>query len=149
MLKECVHLVSELIAHEAPMILIDEVSGYDDENIRVIVKIQERSPFLYNGSVPSYIGVEYMAQTVACFCGLQALNAKESIRIGFLLGTRKLKLSKKSYSLGDMLVVNARALYNDGEMAAFECSISVNNETVSEATLNVYQPSNLETMNGE
>jgi predicted hotdog family 3-hydroxylacyl-ACP dehydratase len=143
-MKPCPYPVSQLLVHDTPMILIDQVEGYDDENIVSNINITENSPFSYEGAVPSYIAVEYMAQTVACYSGVQARNSGNEIRIGFLLGTRKLKLYADEFHVGDNLLVKAQILYNDGEMAAFDCHILKKNQIVAKAKLNVYQPENQE-----
>jgi predicted hotdog family 3-hydroxylacyl-ACP dehydratase len=136
-MKPCPYSVSQLLAHDTPMVLIDQVECYDDENIYSNINVTENSPFLYGETAPSYIAVEYMAQTIAC-------NSGNEVRIGFLLGTRKLKLYVDEFHVGDNLLVKARILYNDGEMAAFDCRILKKNKIVAEAKLNVYQPENPE-----
>jgi predicted hotdog family 3-hydroxylacyl-ACP dehydratase len=143
-MKSCPYSVSQLLAHDTPMVLIDQVECYDDENIYSNINVTENSPFLYGETVPSYIAVEYMAQTIACYSGVQARNGGNEVRIGFLLGTRKLKLYVDEFHVGDNLLVKAKILYNDGEMAAFDCHILNKNKIVAEAKLNVYQPENPE-----
>lgn len=132
--------MDELIAHEAPMILIDQVLGFNETQVKCQVVITEETPFMTNNVVPSYVSIEYMAQSIACHSGILALNSGRKIDIGFLLGTRRLILSKNEFVIGDVLVVDAENLYKDGEMAAFECKISLREEIVATANLNVYQP---------
>ncbi|MTI11022.1 ApeP family dehydratase [Curvivirga aplysinae] len=145
-LKSCHYSTNDLLAHEAPMILVDKVVGYNETSIKSVVCINEKAPFLYGDAVPAYIAVEYMAQTIACHKGVLALDLGEDVKIGFLLGTRKLTLSESDFLLGDILEIEASVLYNDGEMAAFECIIMREGVKVSNATLNVYQPDNFDAM---
>jgi predicted hotdog family 3-hydroxylacyl-ACP dehydratase len=42
--------------------------------------------------VPNYVGIEYMAQSIAALAGVEARLDHEGIRVGFLLGTRKLQM---------------------------------------------------------
>lgn len=141
-MKPCSYPIEDLIAHRPPMILIDRVVSYDEETAEVRVMIREDSPFIRDEGMPSYVTIEYMGQAIAAYSGLQALEKGEKVRIGFLLGTRILKLHTPCLSVGTELVVNVRALYNDGEMAAFECQTLMGDFLVSEATINVYQPGN-------
>jgi len=136
----CKYNVSELIVHKAPMILIDRIESYDDKSIQSVIEIKQSSPFLNENAVPAYIGIEYMAQTVACFSGIKALEADNAVRIGFLVSVRKLKLFTNAYSIGSSLVAKSCVLYDDGEMAAFDCQILYENHILAEAKLNVYQP---------
>jgi len=140
-MQACPYSIEDLIAHDAPMILIDEIVSYDDENVRAALHITDQSPFIENETVPAYVAVEYMAQTIAAFSGIQALEKREKVRIGFLLGTRKLELMTNGFHVGDKLIINAHALYNDGEMASFDCLVSIGEKNVAKARLNVYQPS--------
>ncbi len=139
-MRVCKYNVSDLIAHEAPMILIDRIECYDDESIQSVIEIKLGSPFLNENAVPAYIGIEYMAQTVACFSGIKALDAGNAVRIGFLVSVRKLKLFTNAYTIGSSLVAKSCVLYDDGEMAAFDCQISDEKHILAEAKLNVYQP---------
>jgi predicted hotdog family 3-hydroxylacyl-ACP dehydratase len=139
-MNNCPYPIEELVAHDAPMILIDKVEAYDDENIRACVEISDQSPFMENGIVPAYVCVEYMAQTIAAYSGIHALNKGGKVHIGFLLGTRKLELMSTGFKVGDKIIIEAHALYNDGEMASFDCIAKLVEKIVAKARLNVYQP---------
>ncbi|MGB0683237.1 MAG: hypothetical protein ACPGOV_11035 [Magnetovibrionaceae bacterium] len=137
----CPYAIEDLIAHRAPMILIDRVLDFDSEFIRTQVVITEKSPFLRAGRVPAYVAIEYMAQSIAAYSGLCAKQEGRPISIGFLLGTRNLSLKKTTFEIGNSLSVDAKSIYNDGEMGAFECQVFRHGEKVASAILNVYQPS--------
>jgi len=122
------------------MILLDQVDAYDADNVEASLTIRDDSPFVKEQRVPSYVAIEYMAQGIAAYSGLQALDKNEPVKIGFLLGTRKLKLWTQELFVGDNLVVNVSVLYNDGEMAAFECRTLRGDQVVAEASINVFQP---------
>ena len=139
-MKPCPYAINDLVPHATPMILLDRVDAYDANNVEASLTIRDDSPFVGNRKVPSYLAVEYMAQSIAAYSGLQALENNEPVRIGFLLGTRKLKLWTPELSVGDELVVNVSVLYNDGEMAAFDCRALRGDQLVAEASINVFQP---------
>ncbi|MDV7341034.1 hotdog family protein [Terasakiella sp. A23] len=135
------YAIEDLIAHDHPMILVDRVLDHDQEKIETTVTIHEDTPFLEDGMVPAYVAVEYMAQSVAAYSGACGLEQGEEVRIGFLLGSRKIKLMCDGFAIGDTLHIEASSLYNDGEMASFDCVTKKDGQTVVEARLNVYQPS--------
>ena len=136
------YAIEELIAHDHPMILIDHVISYTSEKIETSLTIHEDTPFMFDAQVPSYVAVEYMAQSIAAYSGIIAQKKGEKIRIGFLLGTRKLELMCTHFHIGDQLHIEANSLYNDGEMASFDCVTKKGEKIVAKARLNVYQPSN-------
>ncbi len=134
------YAVADVLAHDAPMILIDRVVSHDLEQIETATRISEQSPFLSGGKVPAYVVIEYMAQSVAAYSGIRAKENGQGIKIGFLLGTRKLELNTDGFAIGDEIIVQASQLYNDGEMASFDCLAKKGEKIVAKARLNVYQP---------
>ena len=140
-MNPCPYPIGNLLAHAPPMILLDQIDAYDEDQAQASLCIRNDSPFIREGRVPSYVTVEYMAQAIAAYSGLQALEKGEGVRIGFLLGTRSLKLRVPELFVGDKLIINIVAQYNDGEMAAFDCRTVRDDEVVAEATINVFQPS--------
>jgi len=122
------------------MILLDRVESYEDGRVKAVVGVREDSPFLDNGSIPAYVALEYMAQTIAAYSGLQQIENGGQAKIGFLLGTRRLILLAEAFQLGDDLIVDAEINFNGGELAAFECTVTRNGERLAEAQLSVYQP---------
>lgn len=135
--------VSDLIPHEPPMALIDSLVAWQEDFIHCQLTIREDSPFCENGEVPSFIAIEYMAQTIAAWNGLMNLKTKpeyEEPKIGFLLGSRRLELHIPSFRVGDVLNVYGKPQYIDDEMASFDCWIDINSLRVVHAGLNVYSP---------
>lgn len=132
--------ISNLIAHGAPMILLDRLVDCGESTIIAAVTINPKSAFLQGGVVPAYVGVEYMAQTVACFNGVRALARGGNVKIGYLVSVRRLDLFVDDFSIGNELRIQASQLYDDGEMAAFDCLVLQADLLVAKARLNVYQP---------
>lgn len=134
--------ISHYLPHEKPMILIDDIVCFGEDFIQTKVLIHKQSPFWSDNGVPAYVALEYMAQSVAAWNGLQLHDKHESPKIGFLLGTRKLILNVPFFKANNQLDVYATLKYSDGEMASFECRIECNNEKWAQAILSVYQLNN-------
>ena len=133
----------ELLPHSGRMVLIDDAIDAGDDWVRAGVRIAEDSLFYQPGKgVPSWIGIEYMAQTIALFSGVQAKRAGQDVRVGFLLGTRKYQAAQDYFRLGSYLEVFASEEWNDGQMAIFDCHIE-NEGRLATARLNVFQPRDL------
>lgn len=137
------HPLDSLLPHKPPMILIDEVVEYQTDTIHAIVTIREGVPFCQNGQVPAYVALEYMAQTVGVWSGLRGRQFNISPQIGFLLGTRHLKLNRCHFTLEEELHIYGNLKFHDGEMASFECRVDIDHVTVASALLNVFQPKDL------
>jgi predicted hotdog family 3-hydroxylacyl-ACP dehydratase len=125
------------------MVLIDDAIDAGDGWVRAGVRIAEDSLFYQSGKgVPSWAGIEYMAQTIALFSGVQAKRAGQDVRVGFLLGTRKYQATKDYFRLGSYLEIRAQEEWNDGQMAIFDCRID-DEDCLATARLNVFQPRDL------
>lgn len=139
-MKSCPYPVGELLPHESPMILLDEVIDYDATSLRAAVTITAASMFLEQDGVPAYIGLEYMAQACGAHAGVLAQGAGAPVRIGFLLGTRQYTILTPWFRIGERLTVSVNRTYCDDEMASFACRIDVDGKPAAEAELNVIHP---------
>lgn len=135
--------VDTLVPHAAPMLLIDRVLNADAESLTAEVRITKNSLFFTpaNG-VPAYVGIEYIAQTVAAYSGWRAQSDAPGTapKIGYLLGTRKMTMACDGFADGDVLVIHVQNIFEDGEMGVFDGEVRKGDETLVSARINVYQP---------
>ena len=139
--------VDELLPHSNPMILIDRIIKCNDSEIVSEVIVNEDKLFLdKNLNIPAWVGIEYMAQTVAAFIGYQAKKSSGPIKIGFLLGTRKFHAHKTHFDHNHDYRIEATHLFNDQGLGAFDCKIidQKNKEIYCEAKINAYQPDDID-----
>ncbi len=136
--------LDSILAHTRPMILLDDIDFYDDTRCICRVIITTASAF-YNTDqtgVASYIGSEYMAQTIAAYAGANALDNQESIQIGFLLGSRSYKTTQEFFKLGQLIFIEVEELYREESgLSVFGCVIkNEQKQVLAEAKVNVFQP---------
>jgi predicted hotdog family 3-hydroxylacyl-ACP dehydratase len=133
--------ITELVPHAGNMILLDEVLSCTDEDIETRLQVQPGG--LLNqadGSLPAWVGVEIMAQSVAAFAGCHARQAGLPVELGFLLGTRRYQCNVEAFALGSELrIVATRSLQDDSGMGVFECHLD-GPGIHAEARLNVFRP---------
>ncbi|MGH7837505.1 MAG: 3-hydroxylacyl-ACP dehydratase [Candidatus Binataceae bacterium] len=141
-MRECTYLLEALLTHRPPMLLLDQVIGYDERHLAARVTITEASLFLAPQGVPAYLAIEYMAQACGAFAGVTALDAGEPVKIGFLIGARGCRLLAPWFRVGDQLLVSSALVFRDEQMAVFDCKIEIAGELAAAARLNVYQPDN-------
>jgi predicted hotdog family 3-hydroxylacyl-ACP dehydratase len=90
--------------------------------------------------VPAWVGIEYMAQAISALGGLRAIEKNESIKIGFLLGTRKMLLQQKVLRAGRCYQVHVRQLFwDDSGLAHFDCEIRDGQELCVTAKVTVFE----------
>lgn len=112
--------LDELLPQKSPMILLSEIIEYDFKNRSIIstVSISSESMFFdekING-VPSYIGLEYMAQTVGCLIGIE--NAKPP-KFELILGTKNFEIFVQKFEKEIAYNIFVQEQFSIGEMSSF------------------------------
>ena len=131
--------IKELVPHSGKMLLLEHVIDYDRQSLTAEIIVRQDGLFDQGQTVPAWLGIEYMAQTIAAFTGVTDRLAGRPIRSGFLLGTRRYEVDRSAFDVGEQLIVAVTELMRDQALAVFDCQLSGNNVTAS-AKLNVYQP---------
>jgi predicted hotdog family 3-hydroxylacyl-ACP dehydratase len=122
------------------MVLIGEPAASGNKWAEASVRIGEDSLFYSTGhGVPSWVAAEYMAQTIALYAGIGARNAGEDIKIGLLIGCRRYTADTEYFSLGRHLGIHVEEVWQDNQMAVFDCVIKDDVE-IARAQLNVFIP---------
>lgn len=125
------------------MLLLQRLLDWGDEYVVCQVRVRGDGLFDRDGRVPAWLGIEYMAQTIAAYAGMQARRDQEPVKLGFLLGSRRFETNVQDFACGDLLRVTARCLVQDSSgMGAFQCEVEGDNAQQT-ATLSVYQPSEI------
>ena len=139
--------IHKLVPHADPMVLLDRVLAVETESLSAELTIRSGSLFFdeKEQGVGSWVGIEYMAQAIAAFAGYQALSKGESVKVGFLLGSRRYESSCSNFPLGSVLQVRVqRVMQGENGLGAFECQIcdarDVNLTSLATATVTVFQP---------
>ncbi len=138
--------IESVAAHTEPMILLDSLDRYGEKTCVCRVNITEQSAFydFENQGVASYIGSEYMAQTIAAYAGAHALDENREVKIGFLLGSRSYKTSSPYFKLNEQIIISIEELYKENSgLSVFGCEIhDVDGNILANANINVFQPTN-------
>lgn len=138
--------IAELVPHAAPMLLLDRVVEAGEDRMVCEVTIRADALFCDGEKVGAWVGIEYMAQTIAAMAGWRAKLRGWPVRIGFLLGTRKYTSHAGDFKVGDCLRIEAvREVEAETGIGAVQCHIfSLDDRPLAEAMLTVFQPDNLQ-----
>jgi predicted hotdog family 3-hydroxylacyl-ACP dehydratase len=131
--------VTDLIPHSGDMVLLDRIVDFDGQGLTAELAVRGDELFCPGPSVPAWVGIEYMAQTVAAYVGMKAKQANEPIRLGFLLGTRFYDSNVAAFEVGATLTIRVKKIIQDDGLGVFECRILGDGVDIT-ANLNVYQP---------
>lgn len=146
-----------LLPHSGRMVLLDRITEYSGKHLRAEAAVGEAHMLLVDGVLPCTAGMEIMAQGIAALAGCHAVNAGEKVRLGFLLGTRKLNLFAQSIPIGTKLQIDVAVSTQDSSgMGVFDCELRwtdapeaakaalPSDGLLMQAALNVYSPKEAE-----
>jgi predicted hotdog family 3-hydroxylacyl-ACP dehydratase len=134
--------LAKLVPHTGQAVLLDEVLEETAQGITAAVRIVRSHPFYSEalGGVPTWVGIELMAQAIAAHAGLIGLREHKQPRAGYLLGTRRYRPTVPAFPEGMRLTIRVKRLYlEDSGLAAYDCSIQDGDTLLIQATLTVYQ----------
>lgn len=142
-----------LLPQRPPMRLLTAVIGPRGDTFLARVQLDATSLWMNTvGQVPVWIGLEYMAQTMAAASAWEAGEAAAAgsiagaappaPRLGLLVGCRRCHCAVDAFRLGDTLEVAAVCTYSDGTTANYQCEIrdATTQAVCMSATLTAWQP---------
>lgn len=135
--------VEQLLPHAAPMILIDRVVAVSEDRLQAELEIRPESLFHNGTGVGAWVGIEYMAQSIAAWAGYQERIKGGHAKIGFLLGARRYGCSVPEFATGTRLGVSVQLLLQaENGLGSFECRITdlATQQELAQATVSVFQP---------
>ncbi len=139
-----VYSVAELVPHSGKMSLLTAIVDYGEDWLQAEVLITPDSMFADDHGVPAWIGLEYMAQTVAAYAGLQERINGGIPKIGFLLGSRKYLCNADHFAMGQTLLLEVHLeMLADNGLNVFNCELKGQGVAAS-ASVNVFQPDDAE-----
>ncbi|MCX7102732.1 MAG: hotdog family protein [Methylobacter sp.] len=131
--------IDDLIPHSGCMVLLDRVIAHDNKSLTAELVVRDDGLFGDHETVPAWVGIEYMAQTIAAYVGVMARQVNDPVRLGFLLGTRRYLSNVGVFKVGARLTIQVEKIFQNEGLGVFDCQILGVDVDVS-AKLNVYQP---------
>ena len=136
--------ILDVVPHQIPMSLLDTLESYSDKTLVSSVTIKEDSLFYEELGVPTWVGLEYMGQSIAAFGGVEARNEGRPVKIGFLVSSRRYESPQSHFKLGSKLIIFVEKVINNPYgLSVFNCSITWS-DFVIRANLNVFLPDKVE-----
>lgn len=134
--------IENYVPHRGAMLLLDRLLAAHEDGAVAEVTVPSDGLFLHDAGMPSWVGIEYMAQTVAAWAGWRALKKGQVVQIGFLLGSRKYETAQAFFAPGMRLQVSVhRELMGDNGLGMFDCQIYAADETpLATARIAVFEP---------
>jgi predicted hotdog family 3-hydroxylacyl-ACP dehydratase len=137
---------SDLIPHEVPMVLVDQILACDETKIVTQTRINEDNPFYVLGrGLPAYVTFEMMAQSISAQDGETLKRQGKPPAVGLLLGCRKFSVSQDWIKAGETVITHVEPLLFEGELRSFQCQTNTSSgEEIACGSINVFRPENPE-----
>jgi predicted hotdog family 3-hydroxylacyl-ACP dehydratase len=134
--------MTEVLPHEGRMLLLDEMIDAGPEHVECGVTIRRDTMFCAGDKgVPAWVGLEYMAQTVCTYSGIDEAREGKRPSIGLLLGSRRYKAEVPYFAIGARLRVHAELLLRDeNDLVAFACTIAEGERVLARGDVKAYRP---------
>lgn len=134
---------SPFIPQSSEMALLDRITDFGEDFLVAEASIGQQHILLQNGKLATYSGVEIMAQGIAAWAGIMAKQRNEPIRLGYLLGTRKLYIHQPDIAVGTVLEIRVKMSIQDATgFGVFDCQLidKQSQKVLLEGALNVFSP---------
>lgn len=123
------------------MLLVERVVAWDAQHAVVAATPRADAWYSEQGAMPSWIGIELMAQAIAAHVGLVARSHGRPPKAGVLLGTRQYRATQPRFAAGAELLISARVTYRDETgLGSYDSTITLGDAQVAKARVNVYEP---------
>lgn len=133
--------IEDVVPHRGAMLLLDRLVSADEDRVVVAGGIHHGQLFVTDAGMPSYVGIELMAQAIAAWAGCRAHRLGQPVKLGFLLGTRRFACTQSHFPCGARFEVSAhREMMGDNGLGMFACALTLDGATVAEAMLSVFEP---------
>lgn len=135
--------VAPLLPHSGDMVLLDRISDFGEDFLIAETEIRSDNILIKQGKLATFAGIEIMAQGVAAWSGCLATLADEPVRLGYLLGTRKLHIHTQEIPVGSKLQIKIKMSIQDNTgFGVFDSQLIdlTSGKIILEGALNVFSP---------
>ncbi|WP_188112351.1 hypothetical protein [Salinicola aestuarinus] len=134
--------MAPLVPHARGMCLLDTLQQIDDDGAVAEVTPSGDALFADDAGIPAWVGVEWIAQTLAGWAGYRALASGEAPQPGLLLGCRRYRSETPAFAIGRGFRVSVRVDFvaaNGVTQIEGEILDAESGDTLAAGTLTLYR----------
>lgn len=132
-----------LLPHSGAMILLERITAFGADFLTAETQIRADNSLVKHHRLEAFAALEIMAQGIAAWAGCMAVQAGEPVRLGYLLGSRKLHIHRQTIPIGSRLQISIRLSIQDSAgFGVFDCQLIdlAEHKLLLEGALNVFSP---------
>ncbi len=117
--------LEHILCHRHPMIFLDDIVAAGHGQLIARVRIRDGLPFFETDrGVPAWVGLEYMAQSIAALAGQRARDAGKPVPLGLIIGCRRYDCTTSAFAPGHELQISVTELAaEEYGFGSFDCDI--------------------------
>lgn len=130
--------IAELVPHGPPMRVLEELVEWEPGRAVCRMTVREGMPFVADGRLAAVTTIEHIAQAVAACLGHEAYVGGEGVRVGMLIGVRKMELHRPWIEVGSEMRVSVERVRGNEEVSTFRGEVTVDGERISTALTTLF-----------
>jgi len=111
--------IEDLVPHGLPIRVVEEMLDWQPGKATCRLKVREHGPFVENGQVHTAVALEYLAQSVAACLGHEAYLGGGRIRVGMIIGVRKMEIFQPTIPVGTDIRTEVERIRGDEDVSTF------------------------------
>lgn len=133
--------VADLVPHAPPTLALQELLHQDAGSATLRLCIEEHGLLVRGDGVDAAVALELMAQGAAACLGMDAYRGGGAVRVGMVVGCRKLVLLRPRYFVGESFTVHVRCTRTSDFASNFDGELrDAHGELVAKATMTIVHP---------
>ncbi|MEZ8144571.1 3-hydroxydecanoyl-ACP dehydratase [Enterovibrio norvegicus FF-33] len=138
--------IKQLVPHRAPMLYLNKMvdAGKSFAHCQARPNTDHHFFDTKQQGLPSWVGIELMAQTIAAWSGFHYYQKGQSPVIGFLVGSRRYQTVTAFFARNQVLDIHVDEVMSHEGVSVFSCKIESNGALLASSQLSTFEPSNAE-----
>jgi predicted hotdog family 3-hydroxylacyl-ACP dehydratase len=111
--------IEKLVPHGPPIRALERLLDWAPGRAVCELHVTRSMPFVHEARLASVVTLEYMAQAVAACLGHEAYVAGGQVRVGMVIGVRRMQLVRPFVLVGSRLLVTVERIRGNEEVSTF------------------------------
>ncbi len=129
---------AELVPHGLPMRVVEELVEWEPGRAVCRMTVADGMPFVCDGRLASVVTLEYIAQAIAACLGHEAYVGGEGVRVGMLIGVRKMELLQPWIDVGAELRISVERVRGNEDVSTFRGDVHVGDTLITTAMTTLF-----------
>lgn len=130
--------IEDLVPHGEPIRVLEALVAYGDGQATCQMTVRPDTPWVHDGAMDAVATLEIMAQAVAACLGYEAFLDGDGVRVGMLVGVRKMTLQEPSIAVGSTLDVIVTRIRGTQDVSTFQGEVRVGERAIAGANMTLF-----------